>query len=259
MIPKTIHYCWFGGNPLPDDALKCIDSWKKYCPEYEIKEWNESNFDFSDCQYAREAYDAKKWAFVSDYARFKILYEHGGLYFDTDVEVIRPLDDLVAAGPFMGFESETSVAPGLGLAANPGLGLYKTMIDKYKSLHFLMPDGTYNLKTVVAYTTDELVKAGLQKRPGIQTVAGITLYPPDFFCPKDLHTDILRITENTYSIHHYKASWHSEVEVYAMSLSKKLNRFIPHRLSGHFAALIANLKIKGMRETISLIKKRINR
>ena len=105
MIPKIIHYCWFGGNPLPKSAIKCIESWKKYLPDYEIKEWNESNFDFSKCAYAREAAEKKKWAFVSDYARFKILYQYGGLYFDTDVEVIKPLDDIIAAGPFMGAEN----------------------------------------------------------------------------------------------------------------------------------------------------------
>ena len=105
-IPKTIHYCWFGGNPLPELAQKCIASWEKFCPGYEIIEWNESNFDFSDCAYAMEAYEAKKWAFVSDYARFKILYENGGVYFDTDVEVIKPIDDIIEQGAFFGCEQD---------------------------------------------------------------------------------------------------------------------------------------------------------
>ena len=104
MIPKIIHYCWFGGNPLPDLAVKCIDSWKKYCPDYEIKRWDESNFNLNCCDYVKEAYRAKKWAFVSDYARFKVLYDEGGLYFDTDVELIKPIDDILARGPFMGVE-----------------------------------------------------------------------------------------------------------------------------------------------------------
>lgn len=259
MIPKTIHYCWFGGNPLPGDALKCIESWRKYCPNYEIKEWNESNFDFSDCQYAMEAYNAGKWAFVSDYARFKILYEYGGLYFDTDVEVIRLLDDLVAAGPFMGFESGTSAAPGLGLAANPGLGFYKTMIDKYKLLHFLRTDGTYNLKTIVVYTTEELIKAGLQKVPGIQTVSGITLYPSEYFCPKDCMTGILNITDNTYSIHHFKASWYSELQTCTAELTKKFCGKMPRTVAEYLAALLANLKINGVCATFSLIIREILR
>lgn len=104
MIPKIIHYCWFGGNPLPEDAKKCIASWKKYLPDYEIKEWNESNFDVNCCPYVKEAYEAKKYAFVSDYARFHVLYREGGLYFDTDVEVIKNMDYIIAAGNFMGFE-----------------------------------------------------------------------------------------------------------------------------------------------------------
>ena len=131
MIPKIIHYCWFGRNPLPSLAIKCIASWKKYLPDYEIKEWNEDNFDVDVIPFTKEAYAAKKYAFVSDYARFKILYEEGGLYFDTVVEVIRPLDDIISKGAFMGCEcdandtSVASVAPGLGLGVNPGLGLYK--------------------------------------------------------------------------------------------------------------------------------------
>ena len=129
MIPKVIHYCWFGRNPLPESAKKCINSWRKYLPDYEIKEWNEDNFDVNIIPYTREAYEVKKYAFVSDYARFWILYHHGGLYFDTDVEVIKPLDDIIDRGPFMGVEvGATSggapplVAPGLGLGVNPGLG-----------------------------------------------------------------------------------------------------------------------------------------
>ena len=117
MIPKKIHYCWFGGNPLPNDAKLCIESWKKYCPDYEIIEWNESNFDFKECQYAKEAYEAKKWAFVSDYARFKILYDNGGLYFDVDVEIVQALDNIINNGPFMGIENDKTKA------VNPGLGL----------------------------------------------------------------------------------------------------------------------------------------
>ena len=101
MIPKTIHYCWFGGNPLPEMAIKCIESWKKFLPDYEIKQWDESNFDVNMIPYAAEAYKAKKYAFVSDFARFWILYNYGGLYFDTDVEVIKPMDNIIAKGPFM--------------------------------------------------------------------------------------------------------------------------------------------------------------
>ena len=123
MIPKVIHYCWFGRNPLPDSALKCIESWKKYLPDYEIVQWNEDNFDVNSIPYVAEAYAARKYAFVSDYARFYVLYNQGGVYFDTDVEAVAPLDDILEKGPYMGMEralsGEMAVNPGLGFAAEP--------------------------------------------------------------------------------------------------------------------------------------------
>ena len=151
MIPKKIHYCWFGRNPLPPLALKCIESWKRYLPDYEIKEWNEDNFDVNMIPYTKEAYEAKKYAFVSDYARYWILYQYGGLYFDTDVEIIKNMDDIIARGPFMGCENEanlgaTSTELGLGLGCNPGLLFYKEMLDLYGTLHFVNPNGSYNQK-----------------------------------------------------------------------------------------------------------------
>lgn len=210
MIPKTIHYCWFGGNPLPKEAVKCIESWKKYCPDYEIQEWNESNFDINCCDYVREAYEEKKWAFVSDYARFQILYRHGGVYFDVDVEVVKPIDELVSRGGFMGIErfgDKTEVNPGLGLAVAPGLDLYKELIDAYHERHFKNEDGTLNLKTIVDYTTECLLTHGLQQENKIQEVAGIYIYPKDYFNPTDMQSGKVHITENTVSIHHYAASW----------------------------------------------------
>lgn len=216
MIPKVIHYCWFGGNPLPKSALKCIASWRKYLPDYEIKEWNESNFDVNIIPYTAEAYKAKKYAFVSDYARFWILYKYGGLYFDTDVEVVKNMDDIIAKGPFMGCENEAKagatpaqlgVAPGLGLGVNPGLGLYGEILDIYKDKHYILPDGTYSRETVVTITTDLLCKYGLKNISDIQEVAGVLIYPKEYFCPKDYATGRLDLTANTASIHHYDASW----------------------------------------------------
>lgn len=228
MIPKVIHYCWFGGNPLPPLAEKCIASWRKYLPDYEIKEWNEENFDVQAIAYTREAYEAGKYAFVSDYARFKILYEEGGLYFDTDVEVIRPLDDIVARGPFMGCEldasgaTEPSVAPGLGLGVNPGLGLYRELLNLYAGMHFRQPDGTLNLRTVVRYTTELLCRHGLRDEPGIQQVAGIWVYPKEYFCPIVQEGHRLILTENTRSIHHYAGSWQSGTTL----MKKKISRIL---------------------------------
>lgn len=214
MIPKIIHYCWFGRNPLPPLAVKCIDSWRKYFPDYEIKEWNEDNFDVNIIPYTEEAYRLKKYAFVSDYARFWILYHHGGLYFDTDVEVIKSMDDIIAKGPFMGCEENAhseatalTVAPGLGLGATPGLGVYSELLQLYSILRFLKEDGELNLKTVVQYTTEILCAHGLQMVNDIQCIDGIWIYPKEYFNPKDYATGKLTISDKTYSIHHFAASW----------------------------------------------------
>lgn len=213
MIPKVIHYCWFGRNPLPESAQKCIASWRKYLHDYEIKEWNEDNFDVNIIPYTKEAYEAKKYAFVSDYARFWILYKYGGLYFDTDVEVIKPMDDIIERGPFMGIEvaaneNETpQVSPGLGLGVNPGLGLYKELLEDYAKLSFRNADGTLNQKTIVSYNTEVLLRHGLNPTNELQEVAGVWIYPADFFNPLDSLTGKLKLTENTRSIHWYMNSW----------------------------------------------------
>ena len=215
MIPKVIHYCWFGGNPLPKSALKCIDSWKKYLPDYEIKEWNESNFDINMMPYTREAYEMKKYAYVSDVARFWVLYREGGVYFDTDVEVVKPMYDILEAGPFMGIEdlgiegeSFPNVAPGLGLAVESGNSFYKEILDHYQDCHYYDPitKVPYPM-TVVNHCTELLVKNGLKPTNQFQIVAGINIYPVDYFCPLEDATGILTITENTRAIHWFSKTW----------------------------------------------------
>lgn len=246
MIPKKIHYCWFGGNPLNEMALKCIESWKKYFPDYEIIRWDESNFDVNACDYTREAYQAQKWAFISDYARFVILYEYGGLYFDTDVEVIKPMDDLIEKGAFMGCEKEVAmtdgvssdgsgfdlgVNPGLGFGGSPGLGVYKEIIEDYQNSHFYRADGTSNtVDTVVVRTTRALVRHGLMAKNNIQEVAGVYVYPKDYFAPKDVLTHELIITENTRSIHHYDASWAEWYERRAGERGIRLRKLLGDRI-----------------------------
>ena len=231
LIPRIIHYCWFGKNPLPLSAIKCINSWKKFFPDYEIKEWNEENFDVYSTQYTAEAYQAEKYAFVSDYARFKILYEHGGLYFDTDVEVIKPFDDILERGPFMGCEISTQeqigVNPGLGIGAMPKMPIYYEVLKKYSYLHFLNHDGSYNFKTIVAYTTELLKNHGLSSETEIQTIEGITIYPKEYFNPLDDNTGRLKITENTHSIHWYTKSWLNE-NLFRHKISQ-----ISHRILGN--------------------------
>lgn len=211
MIPKIIHYCWFGRKPLPKLALKCIASWKKFLPDYEIKEWNEDNFDVNSIPYIAQAYKHKKYAFVSDYARFKVLYEQGGIYFDTDVEVIKSIDDVLAKGAFFGLEQDMTenfaCAPGLGFACNPGLGLLREMLEFYKNIDFEQSDGSLNQKTIVEYFSEMLLAKGLQPISGIIEFEGVFIYPPDYFCPKPSEFGKIQITENTRTIHHYAASW----------------------------------------------------
>lgn len=209
-IPRTIHYCWFGGRPLPTSALRCIDSWKHNFPGYEIRRWDESNFDIDAIVYTREAASAGKWAFVSDYARFLILYRHGGIYFDTDVEVIRPMDHILAAGAFMGFEKSHSgigVASGLGIAAPAGHPFYKKILDHYSSIPYLGADGKPLPGTVVAHVTHLFLEAGLVPEDRLQCIKGITVYPNEYFNPLDDATGRLRITPRTCSIHHYDKTW----------------------------------------------------
>ena len=211
MIPKIIHYCWFGGKPLPKSAEKCIASWKKYLPDYEIKRWDESNCDVNAIPYTREAYAVCKYAFVSDYARFWILYHYGGVYFDTDVEVIRPIDDIISRGGFLGVESNRNgiytVNPGLGFAATQGTAVIGEMVNLYSTFHFINTDGASDLKNIVEITTDYLSSKGLQNTDEIQDCCGFTIYPKDYFCPIDYDTRELKITENTRTIHHYAESW----------------------------------------------------
>lgn len=240
MIPKVIHYCWFGYNPLPELAVKCIESWKRYLPGYEIKEWNEDNFDVNSIPYIREAYAAKKYAFVSDYARFYILYHHGGLYFDTDVEVVKPLYEIVKKGAFMGCENEVSVegttlavAPGLVLGCSPGLNLYAEILSMYEGLHFLGVDGRLNLKTVVQYTTELLVKHGLKNVNDIQRCAGVWIYPKEYFCPIDYYTGQCKMSPNTHTIHHYAASWFSP----SLRLKNEIIKLLGKRMTGWLVKL----------------------
>ena len=211
MIPKMIHYCWFGNNELPLNVQKCIKSWEKYCPGYQIIRWDESNYDCKKNRYMKEAYENKKWGFVSDYARFDILYHYGGIYFDTDVELIRSFDDLLANDCFMGFENHY-VAPGLVVAARKGVPEIKEMMSLYDDLKFCLDDGSLNLVPIPRYITNFLVKKGLKQNGEKQRIGNITIYPSEYFCPKDMMTGEYHITANTYSIHHFDASWWGEKE-----------------------------------------------
>ena len=276
-IPKIIHYCWFGGNPLPESAKKYIESWKKHCPDYEIKEWNESNFDIRCCSYVKEVYEAKKWAFVSDYARFWILFHYGGLYFDTDVEILRPLDDLLTRGSFMGceptvdsnqgkksLEFNLAVNPGLGFAAEPGMALFRELLDIYEKKHYIQKDGSKDPENVVTYTTRLLKENGFTGNGLIEEVGGIVIYPPEYLCPKNYWTGELRITEHTYSIHHYSESWLSTSGKIVAALERAFSHYgkwgycVQRVLSLPFR-IIRKMEMIGIKNTVFFVFQKIRK
>ncbi len=212
-------------------------TWKKFFPDYEIKRWDETNFDIDCCAYVKQAYKEKKYAFVSDYARIKILYENGGLYFDTDVEIVKTFDKILQNGDFVGCELNGSVNPGLGLGAKPGNILFKEFLELYEKLSFYNDDGSLNLKTIVQYTTELLTKYGLTGDDKIQDILDLTVYPKDFFNPTDMNNGKIIITENTVSIHHYSATWSTPRE----RIGGKIYYFISRVFGNNFAEAVRAL------------------
>lgn len=207
MIPKKIHYCWFGHNPKPKLAKKCIKSWKKYCPDYEIIEWNEDNFDISSSPlYVRQAYEAKKWAFVTDYVRLYALTMYGGIYMDTDVEVTKNLDVFLKHEAFSGFEDNEHILTGI-MACEKDNRLFKGWLKEYDKLLFVNEDGTYNMQTNVVTITNSMKKMGMKLDNSFQIIDGCAFYPNDYFCPKDFYSNMIVVTENTHTIHHFSGSW----------------------------------------------------
>lgn len=226
MIPKKIHYCWFGGAEKPKTAKKCIASWKKHCPDYEIVEWNETTFDIARYPYAKWCFDNRKYAFLSDFVRLIAVSEQGGIYFDTDVEVIKPLDPLLSLNAFYGFENDDYVNTGHGFGAQAGHPTTVAMANCYLSLT-QNEKGEFPIVACPQYNTDALLAYGLVKNGQAQTVAGAQIFPKDYFNPFDDPTGRLEKTENTYSIHWYSKSWYSK----KMVLRSKLTRPF-HRLFG---------------------------
>ncbi len=216
MIPKIIHYCWLGGAEKPESVLRCIKSWQKCCPDYEIIEWNESNLDLDLSLYAKQAYEAKAWGFVPDPLRLWIIYTYGGFYLDTDVQLIRSLDGLLTEKCFVGFEEGRLdlglyVAMGLGFGAEAGNSFIKEHFELYDNLSFINADGSYNKIPSPKFSTDLLKSKGLNNKINqTQKVGEVSVYATEYFCPKSFETGISNITENTYSIHHYDASWFTD-------------------------------------------------
>lgn len=238
MIPKVIHYCWFGEAPLPDSAKKCISSWEKYCPEFKIIEWNESNCDLQCNRFVSQASSAKKWAFVSDYFRYKIIEEQGGVYLDTDVEIIASIEDILQNEAYMGFEfgKKSQIASGLGFGAIPHHPIISALRQEYEKIPFIRENGSYDTTPCPARDTVTLVKMGLQANNTMQIIGGAKFYPAEYFCPTSLWGDSY-FTQNTRSIHHYHASWKSEKENRKMLRKKALIK----KFGKHFGKAMSSI------------------
>lgn len=207
LIPKKIHYMWLGGKTIPDKLQKCIDSWKKYCPDYEIIEWNENNYDISKHIYMKQAYDSKAYGFVPDYARLDILYNHGGFYLDTDVELLKSLDEMRYQEAFVGVEKWQVVNLGGCSGAIKGHPMIKRFLDVRQEVYFLDQFGNQNKNTCGFYDTKVILDSGYKMDGRSQCVNGMNVYAYDFFHPYDYMSGILNETENTRSIHYFNGGW----------------------------------------------------
>lgn len=258
MIPKVIHYFWFGDTEKSELVKKCIASWKRFCPDYEIVEWNESNYDVTRNKYMFQAYQAKRWGFVSDYARLDIIHQYGGIYLDTDVEVVRSIDELLVHEGFIGFEvpviaegGHYTVNTGQGFGAIAGSSVIKKMLDEYESLSFMNSDGSQNLTACPTYNTRALHSMGLCLDNTLQLLNGFVVYPTEYFCPVNWKTKECIVTDKTCSIHHFMASWLTEKE-------KRKRRLLRHI---DYLIHIPNRCIKSVlgAESYEIIKRKLGR
>ena len=254
MIPKIIHYCWFGHGPKPELIQKCMASWKRFLPEYELKEWNEDNFDFDAIPYAKEAYEHRRWAFVSDCARLYALYHDGGIYMDTDVEVLKPIDRFLSLPAFSGFQTATCCLTGI-MGSEKGGRWVKELLDDYQGRHFIHSDGTFNESTNVYYTTKLMREKYHMVLDGHEeSVAGyVTFFPTDYFCPKTCVSGEVDLTENTYTIHHFAGSWLGKRRLVCRKLAKR------HPMLAHYLNFLTSEPKTLMRRMKRAIGRRLNR
>ncbi len=245
-IPKIIHYCWLSGEPYSDLIQKCIRSWKDKLPDYEIKLWNTDNFDVNICRYTREAFQAKKYQFVSDYVRLYALYHEGGIYLDSDIEVLRKFDDLLDEKAFTGFDSNHAIAAWI-FGSEKGNPLFKELLEYYDDKSFLLADGTYDLTPNPVPITKICKQHGLVLNGKEQKLDYISVYPFDFFAPYDRTHENLDITERTYCIHYHNWSWIPEEK---KELAYKRREIIKKygKCAGYLYYGIGVLKIEGFRK-----------
>lgn len=227
MIPKVIHYCWFGNGEKPKSVIKCMESWKAHCPDYKIVEWNESNFDVNMCEFTQKAYSQRKFAFVSDVARLVAIQKQGGIYVDTDVEIIKNMDCLLDNKGFIGFENNNYVNSGQIIAGEENNQMIAQMIEHYKNIKLKENEPPYSFISCPIINTQILLDNGLQKTGKKQVIEDMTVYPVDYFNPLNSATNKLSKTDNTYSIHWYSQSWMPA----SLRLKSKLTK-IAHRILG---------------------------
>ncbi len=263
MIPKTIHYCWFGGNPKPELAKKCIRSWKKRCPNYEIVEWNESNYDISAApHYVRQAYEVGKWAFVTDYVRLHVVYEHGGIYLDTDVELKKNLDSLLPYDAYFGFEDGKHIATGLGFGAVKNAPILKELMDDYQNIPFILQDGTHDTLTCPQRNTQVFLQHGLIQDDSTQILDDkILILSSSYLCPMSYTGGEIRKSKDTISIHWFSASWKTAEQKARISAYRKSQKKLQRKAVLHNIKCLPNRIIKGVLGDIRYeqLKKKLKR
>lgn len=227
-IPKVIHFCWFGGAEYPDLIKKCMASWEKYLPEYEVVKWSEENFDVNCNDYVREAYENKKWAFITDYVRLYALYNYGGVYLDSDVEILKPIDEFLDCEAFSGFESKDSVPTAI-MGSVKGQRFMGELLHDYDDRKLILEDGTVDMTSNTVVITQSCLKHGLKQNGKKQTVEGFTLYPPVYFCPNTIGRIVDKPSKKSYAIHHSAGSWSDEAN---------LNRTIPWKIKRYIGGRI---------------------
>lgn len=242
-IPKKIHYIWFGNGEKSELIKKCISSWKDNLKGWEFIEWNESNYDINKCNYIKEAYQEKKYAFAADYARFDILYEHGGIYLDTDVELLKSIPEkMLNHSGFTGVESSNRIAPGLILAVEPHNEIILEIKKLYEKEHFSLK-ADKKLKTVVDYTTEIFEKHGFVPNGKLQNIGGIYIYPLEYFCAFDFDVQEFQITPNTISIHHYTFTWGNKKSKFLNKIRMAIKKIIG--INNYRKLIHLKRKIKG--------------
>ena len=253
MIPKIIHYCWFSGEPFDEKTKKCIETWKKFCPDYEIRECNAENFNMEINDFVKEAYAAKKWAFIADFARLYLLYHYGGVYMDGDVELVKNIDVFLKRPAFIGQERKGWISAGI-IGSEAGNDVIKTCLDYYQGRHFLLEDGTYNQITNVQIITHNLFESyGFLLNGKKQRLGNLLyIYPIDYFSPKDSITGEIHATSNTYAIHHFNNAWKDK------NTSKEGIGLLAQIVGPSMALLLLELKPqKGNKGYFRIVQKKI--